>query len=161
MTVFAPDGDVGIGIQNPTEKLYVVGNIYATGTVTWGSSRELKDDIRELSADEAVSALKELNPQKYYYKADRKDEHVGFIAEDVPELLATKDRKSLDPMDIVAVLTKVTQEQQRVIADHQRVNQEQQRIAKQQQNIISKLTERLNDLEREVKLKGSLVSFVK
>jgi hypothetical protein len=36
---------------------------------------------------------------------------VGFIAEDVPELVARKDRKSLSPMDIVAVLTKVVQEQ--------------------------------------------------
>jgi hypothetical protein len=49
-------------------------------------------------------------------------------------------------MDVVAVLTKVTQEQQRV-------NQEQQKI-------ISKLTERLNELEREVKLKGSLASVM-
>ena len=37
----------------------------------------------------------------------------GFIAEDVPELLANKDRNGLSPMDIVAVLTKVVQEQQK------------------------------------------------
>ena len=37
---------------------------------------------------------------------------MGFIAEDVPDLVATKDRKGLSPMDIVAVLTKVLQEQQ-------------------------------------------------
>ncbi len=152
-TTFASNGSVGIGTFTPSEKLYVAGNIYATGTVTWGSSRELKEDIRELSANEAVSALNDLSPKKYYYKADKKDEHIGFIAEDVPELLATKDRKSLDPMDIVAVLTKVTQEQQREM-------QEQQRIAEQQQKIISKLTERLNELEREMKLKGSLASVI-
>jgi hypothetical protein len=35
---------------------------------------------------------------------------VGFIAEDVPDLVSTKDRKGLSPMDIVAVLTKVVQE---------------------------------------------------
>jgi hypothetical protein len=33
----------------------------------------------------------------------------------VPELVATQDRKSLSPMDIVAVLTKVTQDQQKRI----------------------------------------------
>jgi hypothetical protein len=41
---------------------------------------------------------------------DKDEKHVGFIAEDVPELVAMKDRKSLSPMDIVAVLTKVVQE---------------------------------------------------
>jgi hypothetical protein len=41
---------------------------------------------------------------------------VGFIAEDVPALVARKDRKSLSPMDIVAVLTKVVQEQKQTIA---------------------------------------------
>ena len=35
----------------------------------------------------------------------------GFIAEEVPELISTKDRKGLSSMDIVAVLTKVVQEQ--------------------------------------------------
>ena len=45
------------------------------------------------------------------------DRHVGFIAEDVPELVATPDRKSLAPMDIVAVLTKVLQDQQATIND--------------------------------------------
>ena len=38
------------------------------------------------------------------------EKRVGFIAEEVPDLVATKDRKGLSPMDIVAVLTKVVQE---------------------------------------------------
>jgi hypothetical protein len=38
---------------------------------------------------------------------------VGFIAEDVPALVATADRKGLSPMDVVAVLTKVVQEKSR------------------------------------------------
>ncbi len=51
-----------------------------------------------------------LNPIKYNYKTDKDERHVGFIAEDVPDLVAVKDRKGLSPMDIVAVLTKVVQE---------------------------------------------------
>jgi BMFP domain-containing protein YqiC len=47
---------------------------------------------------------------RYNYKADPREKHVGFIAEDVPELVAREGRKSLSPMDIVAVLTKVLQE---------------------------------------------------
>ena len=41
---------------------------------------------------------------------------MGFIAEDVPDLVAAKDRKTLNPLDIVAVLTKVVQKQQKVIS---------------------------------------------
>ncbi len=43
------------------------------------------------------------------------EEHVGFIAEEVPDLVATKERNGLSPMDIVAVLTKVVKEQQEAI----------------------------------------------
>jgi hypothetical protein len=46
----------------------------------------------------------------FNYKASANEKHVGFIAEEVPELVATKDRKGLNPMDIVAVLTKVVKE---------------------------------------------------
>jgi hypothetical protein len=110
-------GEVGIGTNDPSEMLYVVGNIYATGTITPGSSRELKENIRGLTADEAINTLENLYPQKFYYKADKEDEHVGFIAEDVPDLVSTKDRKGVAPMDVVAVLTKVVQEQQKTISE--------------------------------------------
>lgn len=129
-------GSVGIGITGPAEKLHVVGNIYATGSITPGSSRELKENIRALSADEALKALKDLYPQKFYYKTDKGDEHVGFIAEDVPELVATKDRQGVDPLDVVAVLTKVVQEQQKTIAE---------------------LAEEMKDIKRELQSKRSLV----
>ena len=46
----------------------------------------------------------------FSYKVSPEENHVGFIAEEVPELVSTKDRKGLSPMDIVAVLTKVVQD---------------------------------------------------
>lgn len=114
-------GNVGIGTTNPTEKLYVSGNITATGSISQGSSRDLKEDISEISTDEAMKTLQYLSPIKYKYKADEtKEEHLGFIAEDVPELVAAKDRKRLNPMDISALLTKVVQEQQRMIQEQQK-----------------------------------------
>jgi hypothetical protein len=79
------------------------------GVWTNASSREYKENIQELSASEAADTLAKLDPVKYNYKVDAEDKHVGFIAEDVPDLVATKDRKGLSPMDIVAVLTKVVQ----------------------------------------------------
>lgn len=87
------------------------------GVWTNASSRELKENIRALSVDEAVSAMQDLNPVKYNYKVDSEDSHLGFIAEDVPELVASKDHKGLSPMDVVAVLTKVLQEQQKINAE--------------------------------------------
>jgi Chaperone of endosialidase len=90
------------------------------GVWTNSSSRELKDNIESLTADEAMDTLALLDPVKYTYKADHSDGHVGFIAEDVPGLVATKDRKGMSPMDVTAVLTKVVQEQQRVISGQQK-----------------------------------------
>jgi hypothetical protein len=89
----------------------------AGGVWTNASSIALKENIRDLSANEAFSTLEGLNPVRYTYKVDRAESHVGFIAEEVPDLVATKDRKSLSPMDIVAVLTKVVQEQQKTISE--------------------------------------------
>lgn len=110
-------GGVGIGTTSPTEKLHVIGNILATGSITEGSSREFKKDIEDLSLQEAAITLDELRPVKYKYKADRSNDlRIGFIAEDVPELVAAPGRKSLSPMDVVGVLTKVVQEQQKMIS---------------------------------------------
>ncbi len=80
---------------------------------------------------------------KFAYKADSTERRVGFIAEDVPDLVATKDRKGLSPMDIVAVLTKVTQDQQKVIQE--------------QQKIISMHSEKIADLERALQSRGNLL----
>lgn len=76
------------------------------------SGRALKAQIRDLPEREALTALQALNPVTFAYKANLAETHAGFIAEDVPDLVATNDRRGLAPMDIVAVLTKVVQQQQ-------------------------------------------------
>lgn len=81
------------------------------------SSRELKENITALAPEDAMSTLEGLEPVRYNYKGSREEEHVGFIAEDVPNLVANNGRKNLSPMDIVAVLTKVVQEQQETIVE--------------------------------------------
>jgi len=90
---------------------------YYNGTWTNASSRKLKENIHSLSSEEAFATLNELDAVKFNYKTDKEEQLVGFIAEDVPELVATKNRTSLSPMDIVAVLTKVVQEQQKTIEE--------------------------------------------
>jgi hypothetical protein len=87
------------------------------GTWNDASSIQYKENIERLTADEAVETLEGLSPVKFNYKKHKEEKHVGFIAEEVPELVATKERKSMSPMDVVAVLTKVVQEQQKTIAE--------------------------------------------
>jgi hypothetical protein len=87
------------------------------GVWTNASSRSKKSDIKELGAEQALQAIRALQPVRYKYKIDNSEEYVGFIAEDVPDIVAMKDRNSLSSMDIVAVLTKVVKEQDKVIQE--------------------------------------------
>jgi len=104
-----------------------------TGTWNDASSREYKENIQTLTAEEALEAFEGLNPVKYNYKAHKEEARLGFIAEDVPDLVAMNERKNLSTMDLMAVLTKVVQEQQKLI--------------KEQQETISELNKRVSELE--------------
>jgi len=97
-------------------KLCMYGGACATGT-QWVdfSSREYKENIQDLAAEKAMDTLKNLTPVTYNYKLYPDQARAGFIAEDVPDLVAQKDRKGLTALDIVAVLTKVVQEQNKTI----------------------------------------------
>ncbi len=121
--IFAPrGGNVGIGTTRPSYPLQMRSGAYVSSGGVWtdASSREYKEDIKNLTTDEAMDALKGLNPVKFSYRASSGEQHVGFIAEDVPKLVATKDRKGMSAMDVVAVLTKVVQKQQKTIAEFSR-----------------------------------------
>ncbi len=142
MTI-TPTVKVGISNTAPTHMLDVGGSgAYCNGGA-WidGSSRQFKNNIKNLTAAEAKEAFSGLNPVKFNYKEDDTEECLGFIAEDVPELVATKDRKGMSPMDIAAVLTKMVQEQQKSI-------QEQQVALQEQQKTISELKEKIAALEK-------------
>jgi hypothetical protein len=108
-----------------------------TGELVDTSSREYKDNIQELQAADAMVTLQGLNPVTFNFKRSPQEQKVGFIAEDVPELVATNDRKGLSSMDIVAVLTKAVQEQQKNIQEQQKINAE--------------LREELNNLKAKLK----------
>jgi len=107
---------------NTDNSLDLVNGASCTSGGAWlnASSRELKENIQDLTTVEAFDALERLNPVKYNYKVDQEEECVGFIAEDVPDLVASKDRKRMSSMDVVAVLTKVLQEQQKTVGELQK-----------------------------------------
>jgi len=117
MMTLLPSGNVGIGTATPSHLFSVGANGAGSDGAAWytSSSREYKNNIQELSAERAREAVKNMKPVTFDYKDIPGYNHVGFIAEDVPDLIATPDRKSLSAMDIVAVLTKVLQEQQEEI----------------------------------------------
>jgi hypothetical protein len=112
-------GNVGIGTTTPGYPLEMASGAHVTigGVWTDASSRHSKENISSLTPEEAIAAVERLNPVKFNYKAEKDEEYVGFIAEDVPELVASKSRQGLSPMDVVAVLTKVVQQQQKRIAE--------------------------------------------
>jgi len=116
--VITNTGNVGINELSPTHQLQLGGGAYCDGGA-WvaGSSRALKTNIQNLGVDEAQAAVMHLKPVKFRYKADTAEEYLGFIAEDVPDLVAMKDRKGMTAMDVVAALTKVVQEQQQTIRE--------------------------------------------
>jgi hypothetical protein len=126
LTIFAHDdqiyGDtakrlfwIGEGDPQWTHYLTLGNGAYCTAGGAWvdGSSREYKENIQDLSLEEAKATLTELNPVTFNYKTPSDpDQYVGFIAEDVPDLVATNDRKSMSPMDVVGVLTRIVQDQE-------------------------------------------------
>ena len=127
-----------------------MGNGAANVNGVWlnASSRSYKKNIHELSSDDAMQALRGLKSVKYQYKQDEDNEQkLGFIAEDVPELVATKDRKTLDPMQIVAVLTRVAQEQDKALLETREAAN--QKIAQMQTKIdhLVAVESRLTELE--------------
>lgn len=111
------DGHVGFGVARPAHPLEMASGAHVTAGGVWTnrSSRESKENIVFLSSDDAVAAVMALQPVSFNYTAERGEDYVGFIAEDVPALLASSDRESLSTMDVVAALTRVVQEQQRRI----------------------------------------------
>ncbi|KJU84261.1 hypothetical protein MBAV_003540 [Candidatus Magnetobacterium bavaricum] len=131
-------GNVGIGTTSPSYPLHMGSGAYVTTGGVWtnASSREYKKDIQSLTSEDAMLAFNKLEPVSFKYKTDD-EQHIGFIAEDVPDIVATKDRKGLSPMDMVALLTKVVQEQQKTVQE--------------QQKTIAELSDRLKSLENQTK----------
>jgi len=113
------DGNVGIAVSRPDHPLEMASGAYVSAGGVWtnSSSRDKKENIAVLPVDTATSALMALEPVVFNYRDETGEEYVGFIAEDVPELVATGDRDALSTMDIVAVLTRVVQEQQNKIKE--------------------------------------------
>lgn len=87
--------NVGIGTNTPTERLHVVGNILATGSVMQGSDRQLKKNIQPLERGLADILNIKTYSFEYNNKAEIENDRLqyGVIAQELkaitPELVGT------------------------------------------------------------------------
>lgn len=113
------NGFVGVKQIAPANPLEFGNGAYvsAAGNFINASSREYKENINALKAADALNAFSNLTPVQYNYKNEPDHRYLGFIAEDVPDLVTTKNRDGLSSMDIAAVLTKVIQHQHDILKE--------------------------------------------
>jgi Family of unknown function (DUF6519)/Chaperone of endosialidase len=157
--IFIPDklfigNDTDVDLDSDV-RLYVAGKADVNSLITDGlttqelkvnqlkvfSSQAFKNNIVELSKNEARDILRGLNPIKFTYKTDKNNAlQLGFIAEDVPEVISSLDRQTINPMNIIAALTKISK-------DHQDMLIFLNRVIKDQKVEIDSLKTKVKSLE--------------
>jgi hypothetical protein len=165
---------VGIGCTNPTQALYVTGNIYATGTVLGGqaacSDVRWKKDFKPLN--NSLNKIVQLSGYYYHFKTDEfPDKHfsndlqIGMKAQEVeklfPEILFTDKEgyKYLDYSRLTPILVEAMKEQQKIIDSQQaEINNLQVEINNLQtenKNFKTKYDNRLEALEAILTVRAS------
>jgi hypothetical protein len=144
----AADGDVGVGIASPTAKLHVDGDALITGNLELGSSRDYKENIEGLTLASARRTLDKLRPVSFTRRENPQEPCVGFIAEEMPDDIAPEGKKSIRPVDILAVLTRVVQQQQAEETRLARTVEQQHQTMEQQRRTIAQLQEKIAALEK-------------
>jgi hypothetical protein len=153
-------GNVGIGTTAPTERLHVIGNILASGTIT-SSDRRYKTNIHTL--ENALANVIRLRGVTYDMKKEHKEKglgeglQVGVIAQEVekvyPELVITNPEtgyKAVDYSKFTPILIQAIKEQQRVIDTHQTEQTAMKELLEQQQTSNRQLTQMIEQLQLQV-----------
>lgn len=137
MRLIESSGRVAFGNFMPSHPLEMASGAHVTAGGVWtnASSREFKTGIEPLQPEDALEALDQITPVEFRYLAEPEQGRIGFIAEDLPDLVAERDRRSASAMDLVALLTAVVKEQRTTIA--------------RQEQLLGELAGRVSQLENE------------
>jgi hypothetical protein len=99
-------------------------NIQLASSVAMGllmmSSRSYKDNIQDYGTSDALKLIEEIDLVSFDYKPEvdaPRGMHIGVIAEDVPAVLATTDRKEINAYNIIGVLLGAVQELTKQVND--------------------------------------------
>ena len=128
------NGNVGIKTTAPAQRLHVIGNILASGTIT-SSDERYKEGIQELKNSTAL--LSSIRPVAYNFRTAEFPEgqfddklHYGILAQELetvlPNLVYTdlEGYKGINYTELIPLLIKSNQEQQTLIETQQKqINQ--------------------------------------
>jgi trimeric autotransporter adhesin len=76
------NGSVGIGTNTPQQKLHVIGNILASGTVTGSSDRNAKEHFAGVNPRDVLERVATLPISRWNYKTETEVTHLGPMAQD-------------------------------------------------------------------------------
>ncbi len=146
------NGNVGIGTTSPNYKLHVNGD--AAGT-SWTnlSSKEFKEDIQKVDNSEhplMLTKLMDLELTTYKYKKEYggdDSQKLGFIAEEMPKEVLSKDGKGVDVYELLAFTIGAMKAQQEEI----KAQEEKIKSLKVQLQQTTALEERLAKIEAMLK----------
>lgn len=133
--VIRGNGFVGLGVDTPTQKLHVSGNILATGSITEFSDRRFKTDMVELQG--ALASVLKLRGVEFDWRREEFPEHgfsdarqIGFIAQEVKEVVpeivveGSDGYLSVDYAKLTPLLVEAIQTQEEELAELRRANEE-------------------------------------
>jgi hypothetical protein len=116
-------GNVGVGTLSPTQRLHVMGNILASGTITPNSDRNAKTDIRSVDTAEVLERVTQLPIQQWRFRTEGEEvKHVGPMAQDfyaafglgeIPTAIATVDADGVALAAIQGLNRKLAEELKR------------------------------------------------
>jgi len=121
-------GNIGIGTTTPSYTLHVNGSVAGTSAYNNLSDARLKKDVTNIN--NGLDKVMQLRPVTFNWKQEEYQDknfddrnHIGFIAQEVeeivPQVVTTADdemqTKSIAYSDLIPVLTKAIQEQQKEI----------------------------------------------
>lgn len=106
------------------------------------SSRKFKEQIQDLKSNTAEETLHSMTPVRFNYKIEPGREYLGFIAEDMPDLIASRDHRGITSLDIAGVLVRVVQQQQSTL-ERQRLKS--QELLKELEKMEQQIKERTTD----------------